>query len=72
MSPLVQRVAAAVYQNSPHVLCFTCLATQQGLNEHEVRAAALVLIARAGLRLVQRVCYACRRTDEMLVSQKAA
>jgi hypothetical protein len=68
MSPLAQRVAAAVYQNCPHMLCFTCLAAQQGLNEHDIRAVALVLMARAGLRLVRRVCSLCQRTDEVLVS----
>ena len=70
MSPMAQRVANAVYQNSPQVLCFTCLASQQGLNEHDVRAAALVLVTRAGLRLVQRICDACQRTDELLVSHQ--
>ncbi|SRR6266508_750801 len=70
MSPLAQLVAAAVYQNSPHVLCFTCLAAQQALNEHDIRAVALVLIVRASLQLVQRVCSLCQRTDEALVSQK--
>jgi hypothetical protein len=72
MSPVAQRVANAVYQNSPRVFCFTCLAAQQALNEHDVRAAAVVLVARAGLTLVRRVCYACGRPDEMLVSQLAA
>jgi len=61
MSPLAQLVAAAVYQNSPHVLCFACLAAQQALNEHDIRAS---------LQLVQRVCSLCQRTDEVLVSQK--
>ena len=70
MSPLAQLVAAAVHQNSPHVLCFTCLAAQQALNEHDIRAVALVLIARASLGLVQRVCSLCQRTDEVLVSEK--
>jgi hypothetical protein len=72
MSPVAQRVADAVYQNPSRVLCFACLAAREGLAEHDVRAAALVLVARAGFRLLQRVCYACRRTDEMLVSEKAA
>jgi len=72
MSPLAQRVANAVYHNSPHVLCFTCLAAQEGLEEHDVRTAALVLVTRAGLALVERVCYTCRRTGEMLASRKAA
>jgi hypothetical protein len=72
MSPLAQRIANAVSQNSPNVLCFRCLAAQQGLNEHDVRAVALVLVVRAGLGLVRRVCYSCRRTDEVLASQKVA
>jgi hypothetical protein len=72
MSPTAERVANAVHQNLPHALCFNCLAAQQGLDEHDVRAAALVLVARAGLTLAQRVCHACRRTDETLVSQNAS
>jgi hypothetical protein len=72
MSPVAQRVADAVYHHAPHVFCFTCLAAQQALNEHDVRAAALVLVARAGLMLVRRICYACGRPDEMLVTQLAA
>jgi hypothetical protein len=72
MSPLAQRVANAVYQNTPHAYCFACLAAQQDLNEHDVRAAALVLIARAGLRLVRRVCYSCRCMNEALIARKAA
>jgi len=72
MSPLAQRVAAAVYQNAPRMLCFTCLATQQGLKEHDIRAVAMVLITRAGLGLVQRVCSLCQRTDEVLVSSTGA
>lgn len=72
MSPLAQRIANAVLQNSPHVLCFTCLAAQEGLNEHDVRAAALVLVARTGLRLARRVCSSCRRANDALVSRKAA
>jgi hypothetical protein len=70
MSPLARRVAAAVYQCSPHVLCFSCLAAQQGLTEHDIRAVALVLIARAGLELARGVCSSCQRTDEVLVSPK--
>ena len=70
VNPLAQRITNAVYQNSPRVYCFTCLAAQQGLNEHDVRAAALVLVTRAGLRLVRRVCFACRQRDEVLAGQK--
>lgn len=72
MSPLARRVAATVYQNSPHALCFTCLAAQQGLKEHDIRAVALVLIARASVELVRRVCSLCQRIDEVLVSRKVA
>jgi len=72
MTPLAQRIATAVHQNSPCLLCFTCLAAQQGLKEHDVRAVALVLVTRAGLRLVRRVCSSCRRTDEVLAAHKVA
>jgi hypothetical protein len=71
MSPVATRVAEAVCRNSSRVLCFACLAAQEGLDEHDVRAAALVLISRAGLILVRRVCYTCQRMDEMLVSRRA-
>jgi hypothetical protein len=66
------RIGSAVYHNSPRVLCFSCLAKEQGLREHDVRAAALVLIMRGGLQLVERVCAACGRKDDMLVTRKAA
>ncbi|HEU4371470.1 MAG TPA: hypothetical protein VFV05_24880 [Methylomirabilota bacterium] len=72
MNLLAHRILGAVHQNSPHVLCFACLAAQQGLKEHDVRAAALVLVVRADLELVQQVCSACRRPDEVLISQRAA
>jgi hypothetical protein len=72
MSPVAQRLADVVYLNSPQVLCFTCLATQSGLNEHDIRAAAVVLVARAGLGLVRRMCHSCRHVDEVLVARVAA
>jgi hypothetical protein len=71
MSPLAQTVAGAVHQASPHGTCFACLAAQQGLHEHDVRAAALVLIVRAGLELVRQTCHWCGRTDDVLVSRTA-
>ena len=70
MSPLAQRIAHAVYQNSPHFYCFTCLAAQQGVREHDVRAVALTLIVRVGLQLVRRVCSRCQRSGEALVPQR--
>lgn len=72
MRPLVQRVAEGVSLNEPHVLCFACLAAQQGLSEHDVRDAALVLVARAGLQLARRTCNSCGREDEVIVSRRAA
>ena len=72
MNPIAQRVASAVYQSVPNSYCFTCLAAQQGLTEHDVRAVALVLIVRAGLRLVRRVCSGCHRSGEALVAEKPA
>jgi hypothetical protein len=72
MSPIAQRIAHAVYQNSPNSYCFACLAAQQGVKEHDVRAIALVLIVRAGLRLGRRVCSRCQRSGEALFAQKLA
>jgi hypothetical protein len=73
VSPLAQRVADAIRRNgSGVVLCFACLAAQEGLDEHDVRAVALVLVVRAGLSLVRRRCATCGRVDEALIAQKAA
>jgi hypothetical protein len=73
MNPIAQRVAEAVYRNGPAVgLCFTCVAAQQGLKEHDVRGAALVLMICAGLRVVRRACSSCRRVDDVLVAQNVA
>lgn len=73
LSPLAQRVARAISDNSPHSLCFPCLAAQLALSEHDVRAVALLLIVRADLRLVRRVvCSRCRCPGEALVAQRFA
>lgn len=72
MSPLAQRIAHAVYENSPRLLCFPCLAAQLEVKEHDVRAVALVLIMRTGLRLVRRVCSRCQCSAEALVARKLA
>jgi len=72
VSPLAQRVADAIRRNGSVALCFGCLAAQQGLKEHDVRAVALVLTVRAGLQLVRRRCASCRRVDDVLIAQKAA
>ena len=72
MNPLAQRVAGVVSQTAPGVLCFPCLARHHEFPEHDVRAAALVLIMRAGFQLSQRVCSSCRRLDELLSLERAA
>ena len=73
MSPLAERVAKAVAHNGPgRAVCFNCLATQQGLEEHDVRAVALVLMVHAGLRVVRRACVSCRRVADGLLAPKAA
>jgi hypothetical protein len=73
MSPAAERIASAVTRNGPgRALCFTCLAAQQGLQEHDVRALALVLMVRAGLHVARRVCSACRRAGDVLVARTAA
>ena len=72
MNPLAQRVAGVVSQSAPNVLCFSCLARQHGFREHDVRAAALVLITRAGFELSQRVCSSCQCLHELLSLARAA
>jgi len=73
MKPIAQRIANAVYQNGPaRILCFACLAAQQRMKEHDLRAVALVLMVRADLRVVRRVCSSCRRAGEVLIAQKVA
>jgi hypothetical protein len=71
-NPLAQRIAAAVGANGARVRCFACLAAQHRLNEHDVRAVALVLVTRTGLDLVPRVCVACGRVEETVVQRAAA
>jgi hypothetical protein len=40
------------------------------LSENEVREAAQLLVVRDGFGLDRRVCYACDRTETLLVSEK--
>ena len=70
MNPIAGAVARAVRRNRPHALCFSCLATQQGLPEHDVRSATLILVARDDFRIVHRVCHLCGATEETLVCRK--
>ena len=72
MSPLAERIASAVYQNSPRLYCFTCLAAQLRVKEHDVRAVSVVLVVREGHRLVRRVCSGCGRLGESLVIERLA
>jgi hypothetical protein len=72
MTPLAQRIATAVYENSPDLYCFACLAAQQGIKEHDVRAVALIVIMRGSLQLVSRFCSRCHRWGEALAPQKVA
>ena len=70
---LAQQVADAVGRNGPReILCFSCLAKQEGLKEHDVRGVALVLMIRGGLCVARRVCRSCGRKDETLVIRKVA
>ena len=72
MSPTAERVAQAVYRHSPSAICFSCLAEQERLKVHDVRAMALVLIVRAGLHAERQLCASCGRLGEALVARKAA
>ena len=67
---VAQRVAEAV--GAAGAQCFACLAERIGLDEHDVRSAALPLICRAGLDLARGRCVRCGVLDEMLVQRKAA
>ena len=70
---VAQQVAEAVQRNGARtVLCFECLAKQEGLTEHDVRGVALVLAMRWGLRVAKRVCHTCGRKDETLIERKVA
>jgi len=72
MTPFAQRVADAVYRNTPHLYWFPCLAAQQGAKEHDVRAVALIVIMRGGLQLIQGACSRCHRSAETLAPRKVA
>ena len=72
MTPLAQRIIGAVYQNSPHLYCFACLAAQLEVEEHDVRAVALIVIMRGGLQLVSRLCSRCHSSGDTLALQKVA
>jgi hypothetical protein len=70
MVTAAEQVARAVLQNSPYVRCFQCLAAQVGMLERDVREATQVMIVRDDFYVARRVCYACGRTDDVLVSGK--
>ena len=72
MTPLAQRIATAVNENSPRVTCLTCLAAQQGVKEHDVRGVALMLIVRANLRFMRRRCSSCHRVGDVLLARNVA
>ena len=72
LAAVAHLVAEAVRDSGARVLCFRCLAAQQGLSEHDVRAVALVLLARAGFELVRRACASCQRVEGVLVAQEVA
>jgi hypothetical protein len=67
---VAQRVADVVRAGNDE--CFSCLAERHGLDEHDVRAVALVLVCRAGVDLARRRCAHCGALGELLVPRKAA
>jgi hypothetical protein len=70
MNPIAEGLARAVLANFPYALCFRCLALQQGLSEHDARAATLVLVARDDFMIVREGCHSCQRIEELLVFEK--
>jgi hypothetical protein len=63
-------VARAVLQHFPYAYCFSCLATQLGSTEPDVRSAAQILIMQDAFRTIPRLCYGCSRTGVTLVPDK--
>jgi hypothetical protein len=70
MVTVAEQVARAVLQSWPYVRCFECLSRQVGLLDKAVREAAQVMIVRDDFHVARRVCYACGRTGDVLVSGK--
>jgi hypothetical protein len=65
-----ERVGHTVLANFPYAYCVRCLAPKLRLSEKEVRDAARLLVVRDGFMLDRRVCYACDRTEALLVTEK--
>ena len=57
----------AVREAVRYAPCFSCIATQLGCTEPEVRDAAQMLIIKDGFRTVRRLCYGCSRMGDTLV-----
>jgi hypothetical protein len=70
MVTIAELVARAVLQNAPYVRCSSCLSSQVGVSEKNVREAAQLLIVRDDFYLARRFCQICERTDDVLVSGK--
>lgn len=65
-------VASVVIGNSPFVRCFRCLSRQAGVSEKDAREAGQRLVVRDAFFIARRECQLCGRTDDVLVSGKAA
>jgi hypothetical protein len=63
-----EKITRAVVEHHPYTLCFSCLAVEVAMSEFDTRQVAQVAVLRDGLRLLQRVCYRCNRTDDVLVA----
>jgi hypothetical protein len=72
MITTAERLVRAVLQNSPSARCFPCLSRQVGVPEKDAREAAQLLAMRQEFFIAARVCQNCGRTDNVLVSRKAA
>ena len=61
---LAERMSALVRIRQPYAYCIPCLAVVLRASEKLVRDAAQFAIVRDGLRIEQRTCRQCGRSDD--------
>jgi hypothetical protein len=63
---LAERLSALVRVRQPYAYCIPCLAVVLRASEKLVRDSAQFAIVQDGLRIEQRTCRECGRTDDAL------
>jgi hypothetical protein len=66
------RLAAVLRDGFPSGYCVECLAARLDVSVQELRAAAQLLVARPGFRVMPRICYTCARIKDDVVALVAA